>query len=313
MEAVLTVESVRLYFLKMGMRLDDLTDSEQEMIDLAIRDVRREDMSPEEIEFAESYFLNVENTVYTNYELREAHRTGYTINTKTGRLNAPGGQEAEFHHSFLPEELRTRVLDFQKRVDMTNDPELMELVRLRQAQREKVAKMRSDLLKRKESGEEIGKKEMAEFHRKANEIGLYSEKIAEKSLTKYLDGEGFILVYPEIGAPSPKSGDFDRIYIKEENGRYQVFELKGGSSPIGTRKITNVPGVESGKIGEQGTRPYLLQILFEMGKREKTEILALEIREALDKGMLDYLYYRQDFTQSGDLKQPEMGQFDIRK
>jgi hypothetical protein len=31
MDAVLTVESVRLYLLKMGMRLDDLTDSEQEM------------------------------------------------------------------------------------------------------------------------------------------------------------------------------------------------------------------------------------------------------------------------------------------
>jgi hypothetical protein len=184
---------------------------------------------------------------------------------------------------------------------------------LRQAHREEVAKMRTELRNRKEAGEEIGEKEMAAFHKKANEIGLYSEKIAEKSLTKYLDGEGFLQVYPEIGAASPKSGDFDRIYIKEENGRYQVFELKGGSSPISTRKITDVPGVREGAIGEQGTRQYLMQILHEMGKKEKTRDLAFDLRDALKDGDLDYLYYRQNFTKSGDLAKPEIGQFDIRE
>jgi hypothetical protein len=66
---------------------------------------------------------------------------------------------------------------------------------------------------------------------------------SERSLQKYLDGEGFIQVYPEIGAPSSKSGDFDRIFIKESEGRYQIFEVKGGSSPIGDRLITDVVGI----------------------------------------------------------------------
>jgi hypothetical protein len=101
--------------------------------------------------------------------------------------------------------------------------------------------------------------------------------------------------------------------VKEEGGRYMVFEVKGGSSPIGDRRITDVPLVEPGTLAEQGTRPYLLQILFEMGKKEGTQELAEDLKYALREGNLDYLYFRQDFTKDGSLKDPELGQFDIRE
>jgi hypothetical protein len=164
---------------------------------------------------------------------------------------------------------------------------------------------------RREAGEVIGDAEMSAFHKSANQVGVYSEQIAERSLKKYLDGEGYVQVYPDIGAPSSKAGDFDRIFVKEEDGRYLVFEVKGGRSPIGTRRITDVKGVPRGRIAEQGTRQYLLQILFEMGKREKTKRLSDDLRRALGRGQLDYLFYRQDFTASGNLQPPEIKQFDL--
>jgi hypothetical protein len=115
--------------------------------------------------------------------------------------------------------------------------------------------------------------------------------------------------------------------VKEEGGRYLVFEVKvanppplarpgtwrRGSSPLGDRKITDVPGVRTEAIVEQGTRPYLLQILFEMKKKPSSKKIAEKLEEALDSGELDYLYFRQDFDKLGNLKPPEIGQFDIRE
>jgi len=311
-EAGLSVQSVILYLEKLGMRLRGLDKIDEEIIQIAIRDVKREDMSPEEIAFAEQYFLNNPTGGLTNYELREMHRQGYTINPRTGQPNAPQ-RSPDYYHRQLEPGQRTKMIDFQKKVNFDTDPVLQALVSLRKKQRAEVAKLRKDIKRRQEAGEEISKQEMKAFHQSANEVGLYSEKIAERSLKKYLDDEGFVQVYPEIGAPSAKAGDFDRIYVKEEGGRYLVFEVKGGQSPIGTRKVTDVPEYESSTIAEQGTRPYFLQILVEMGKKEKTRELAFEMRNALQDGDLDYLFYRQDFTNSGDLKPPEIGQFDIRE
>jgi hypothetical protein len=259
---------------------------------------------------AEQYFLNNPTGGLTNYELREMHRQGYTLNPRTGQPNAPQ-RSPDYYHRQLEPSQRTQMIDFQKKVNFDTDPVLQALVSLRKKQRAEVAKLREDIKRRQEAGEEISEAEMKAFHQSANEVGLYSEKIAERSLKKYLDDEGFVQVYPEIGAPSSGAGDFDRIYVKEEGGRYLVFEVKGGSSPIETRKVTDVPGYPDTTIAEQGTRPYFLQILFEMGKKEKTEELAIKLKRAFDLGELDYLFYRQDFTASGDLKSPEIGQFDI--
>jgi hypothetical protein len=181
----------------------------------------------------------------------------------------------------------------------------------RQRLREKIAEARREINERRASGEVIPEAEMAAFNKAASEVGVMSENIAERSLQKYLDGEGFLQVYPEIGAPSSKSGDFDRIYIKEGDGRYQIFEVKGGSSKIKDRIINDVEGIEKGSIAEQGTRPYLQQILFEMGKRDATKALAKELRFALGKGKVDYLHYKQGFDDLGNLKKPEINQFDI--
>jgi hypothetical protein len=187
----------------------------------------------------------------------------------------------------------------------------VELAELRQQQRELVADMRREIKTRQAAGETVGEAEMAAFNKATSEIGVMSEQIAEKSLQKYLDGEGFIQIYPKEGAPSSKSGDFDRIYMKQDGDRYQVFEVKGGVSPIGDRLINNVEGIRKGSVAQQGTRPYLQQIIYEMSQKAATKEMGIQLEDALDNGLVDYLYYRQAFTESGGLKQPEIGQFDI--
>jgi hypothetical protein len=307
----LSVESVILRLEKLGMRSQQLLSADIATIETAIKDVKREDMTAEEIAFADEYLLYNESSELTNYELREYHRRGYTIEAETGSLIAPTGRAVDFRHEFLPEELRSKSIDFNRKVDFESDSELMALVEARQKLREEIAAMRREIKERKARGEEIPGTEMDAFNKAANEVGLYSEQIAERSLQKYLEGEGFIQVYPEIGAASPKSGDFDRIYIKEQNGRYAIFELKGGISKIGDRVINDVVGIRKGSIAEQGTLPYLQQILFEMGKREATKEMAQNLTFGLREGNVDYLYFRQGFDEGGKLKNPEIGQFDL--
>ncbi len=309
----LTVDMVIQRLEGLGMRSRELLAADRAAIQMAINDVKRENMTAAEIEFADSYYMHVADSDLTNYELRELQRRGYTINAETGSLVAPTGRTVDFKHEFLPNDLRSKSFDFNRYIDFEADGDLMALVEGRQRLRERIAQMRREIKERKANGEEIPKAEMDAFNKAASEVGVMSENIAERSLQKYLDGEGFIQVYPEIGAPSSKSGDFDRIYIKEGDGRYQIFEVKGGSSEIGDRIINDVAGIRPGSIAQQGTLPYLKQILHEMGKREATSTLAGKLAKALGEGDVEYMYFRQAFAENGSLKSPEIGQFDIRE
>ncbi len=309
----LSVESVMLRLEKLGNWSAEMLAAHKPTLQLAINDVLRKDMTAAEIEFADSYYLHVAESDITNYELREMHRMGYTVDAATGKLLKPSGRAVDFKHEFLPAELRSKSFDFQRHIDFEADGDLMALVEGRQRLRERIAEARREINERRANGEVIPEAEMAAFHKAASEVGVMSENIAERSLQKYLDGEGFIQVYPEIGAPSSKSGDFDRIYIKEGDGRYQIFEVKGGSSKIKDRLINDVKGVTKGSVAEQGTLPYLKQILFEMGKKEATAQLSEDIALALKDGNVDYLHYRQGFTESGELATPQVSQFDIRE
>ncbi|GGR49589.1 hypothetical protein GCM10008959_08600 [Deinococcus seoulensis] len=65
------------------------------------------------------------------------------------------------------------------------------------------------------------------------------------------------LIYPPAGAPS-RSGDFDQIWkVRGEDGqiRYVVVEAKGGTSPLGRRRVTG------GQDAEQGSQAYFQSIL----------------------------------------------------
>ncbi len=309
----LNVQTVLKRLEGLGARSGDLLRSDLNIIEECIRDVRRADLTAEEIAFIDSYHLNVEGTELTNYELRDLHGKGYKVNPETGKLITPVGREVDFSRSMLSPELRTKLINFEKRMDFSSYPDLMELAELRQQQRELVAEMRREIKARQAAGETVGEAEMAAFNKATSEIGVMSEQIAEKSLQKYLDGEGFIQIYPKEGAPSSKSGDFDRIYLKQDGDRYQVFEVKGGASPIGDRLINNVEGVKKGSVAQQGTLAYLKQIIYEMGQKEASKEMAKSLEKALTAKRLDYLYYRQAFTEGGGLKNPEIGQFDIRK
>ncbi|MEY3444066.1 MAG: hypothetical protein RLZZ519_2347 [Bacteroidota bacterium] len=308
-----SVDIVIKHLEKLGVRSRDLLAADHGAIQLAINDVKRVDMTAEEIAFADSYYLHVLDSELTNYELREFHRHGYTVDAETGSLVKPNGRTVNFKHEFLPHDLRSKSFDFQRYIDFEADGDLMALVKGRQQLRERIAEVRRDIKARQASGEQIPQAEMDAFYKEASEVGVMSENIAERSLQKYIAGEGYIKLYPPDGAPSSKSGDFDRIYMKKVGGRYQIFEVKGGSSPIKDRIINNVEGIAMGTIAEQGTLPYFKQILHEMGKKEATAGLAEDLLIALDKGKVDYMYYKQGFDDFGKLKQPEVGQFDIRK
>jgi hypothetical protein len=310
----LTVESVILKLEKLGLRSRILLSADKSVLETVIADVKRENMTAEEIAFADSYYLHVADSELTNYELRELHRRGYTVDAETGSLIKPNGRTVDFKHQFLPNDQKSKTFDFNRFIDFEADGDLMELVKGRQRLREKIAEMRRGIKERQAKGEVIPKAELDAFNKAASEIGEMSWEIAERSLQKYLDGEGFIQVYPEIGAaPSSKSGDFDRIYLKESEGKYQIFEVKGGTSPIGDRYITDVAGIKPHSVAQQGTLPYLKQILHEMGKNPKTQQLAIDLKAALELQEVEYLSYRQGFTEQGKMKQPEIHQFDITK
>ena len=309
----LTVESVLLRLEKIGMRVRDLMATERGIIELCIQDVKRADMTAEEIAFADSYLMFNESSELSNYELRALYQKGCTIHPETGALVPPVGREVDFSHFMLSPELRTKLIKFEKRIDFSAHPDLVELARLRQEQRELVARIRNEIKARRAAGETISETEMAAFNKKASEIGVMSEDIAEKSLQKYLDGEGFIQVYPADGAASSKSGDFDRIYMKQDGDRFQVFEVKGGVSPIGDRLINNVEGITKGSVAQQGTLPYLKQIIHDMMQKPHSKVMAENLEFALRDDLVDYLSYRQSFSQNGELLQPEIGQFDIRE
>ncbi|PTA67263.1 hypothetical protein C8263_13190 [Deinococcus arcticus] len=97
-------------------------------------------------------------------------------------------------------------------------------------------------------------------------------------------------IYPPPGAPS-RSGDFDQVWrVKDANGqlKYIVIEAKGGSSPLGRRRI------ESGEFAEQGSKDYFTDILKNMIQSRNTELKSVgrTLDGAYEQGIVNYLEVR---------------------
>lgn len=50
-----------------------------------------------------------------------------------------------------------------------------------------------------------------------------------------------------------------------------------------------------------------------MGKKQATKKLARDLADAVDRGRVDYFHFKQGFDDLGNLKSPEVNQFDIRE
>ena len=105
----------------------------------------------------------------------------------------------------------------------------------------------------------------------------------------------------------------ESVYIDEATGkvevvdRVSVVEAKGGSSDVGSKKVS------SGEIAEQGTRPYLEETIKEMKARGgKDAEIAAKIETALDQGKLDYYKVSQKIDANGNLAPIEIKKFDIK-
>ncbi|MDF4545745.1 hypothetical protein P3675_24180, partial [Vibrio parahaemolyticus] len=121
------------------------------------------------------------------------------------------------------------------------------------------------------------------------------------------------LLHPkDIGTSISKPGDFDMVYEVEEPppGEIIIVEAKGGSSPLGSRKIGN-------EAYQQGTSKYAAEIVKLMSKNiEGTteKVAADEIQYAALSGRpIRYIHTQASIPESGkasDLKL-EVAEFKI--
>jgi hypothetical protein len=163
-------------------------------------------------------------------------------------------------------------------------------------------------------GETPTKEEIDTYNKSLSKVSRKSEQIGEESLDQMMQGEGFALMYPLPGANSSGAGDLDRIYVREINGRFQVVEVKGGSSPFGSRRVVNVKrGINPGDRAQQGSGVYLLDVVLEMRRSKDVakRKMANELIEGFKKRNVDYSYFRQEIGTDGKLSRRTIEKFDI--
>ncbi len=164
------------------------------------------------------------------------------------------------------------------------------------AVRDEARKVYMPLFEREQRGEPLTKAETEQMYmalQKMNDQSrLIGEHGAESAIkTRYADPE---LVYGGPGAAS-KSGDFDQVW--KAGDQYIVVEAKGGSAPLGSRRVSN-------QVASQGTREYFEEIvrLMSKSKNPETAKLADELTEAMKAGKVTYLEARTPIRIGGDGK-----------
>ncbi|HCE1552084.1 TPA: hypothetical protein NGR31_004763, partial [Vibrio parahaemolyticus] len=108
------------------------------------------------------------------------------------------------------------------------------------------------------------------------------------------------LLHPkDIGTSISKPGDFDMVYEVEDPppGEIIIVEAKGGSSPLGSRKIGNM-------AYQQGTTEYTAEITRLMSKNKEgttEKIAARKIQHAASFGIpIRYIHTQTSIPESGN-------------
>ncbi|EPN4981087.1 RHS repeat-associated core domain-containing protein, partial [Vibrio alginolyticus] len=144
-------------------------------------------------------------------------------------------------------------------------------------------------------------------------INQQSAKIGELAADDFVRSKrpNAKLLHPkDIGTSISKPGDFDMVYDVEESppGEIIIVEAKGGSSPLGSRKLGNM-------AYQQGTTEYATEIvsLMDSKKYGTTEKAAANsINSAIQDGIpIRYVHTQAEISSSGKVSKFIAKEFDI--
>ena len=230
------------------------------------------------------------NTKFSDQELLDYQRRGYTYNEKTQRFNKPGSKTVDDPAKKSPlEELEQAKIDTDIKADMDQI----------KSQRDK------DVATRDKSA-----KKTDDYNQQNYKVIQGSAKLGEKAAEAYMKSKGGKRLYPppdvKVEDWPSRSGVFDQIW--DVDGKLVIVEAKGGSSTLGSRKI-------NGKRHQQGTQTYMEDIIANMEKNPATEKIAQRMQDHYDSDILeiDYVLVRQGFDKSGNLANIKIDKFDISR
>ncbi|MCX8778540.1 RHS domain-containing protein, partial [Vibrio parahaemolyticus] len=142
------------------------------------------------------------------------------------------------------------------------------------------------------SGEEGHNAQIAKINQQSAKIG---ELVADDFVRNIRPNAK--LIHPkDLATSGSKPGDFDMVYLSDDPEEIIIVEAKGGSSPLGNRKIGN-------EAYQQGTSKYAAEIvkLMSENKEGTTEKLAAdEIQFAAFSGIpIRYIHTQASIPESG--------------
>ncbi|OEA15466.1 hypothetical protein BBM55_15825 [Vibrio parahaemolyticus] len=144
-------------------------------------------------------------------------------------------------------------------------------------------------------------------------INQQSAKIGELAADDFVRSKrpNAKLLHPkDIGTAISKPGDFDMVYEVEEPppGEIIIVEAKGGSSPLGSRKLGNM-------AYQQGTTEYATAITDLMAQKDKDTTewkAARSINKALRKKIpVRYIHTTAAISDAGEVSSVNVKEFNV--
>ncbi|HHE0528252.1 TPA: RHS repeat-associated core domain-containing protein, partial [Vibrio parahaemolyticus] len=144
-------------------------------------------------------------------------------------------------------------------------------------------------------------------------INQQSAKIGELAADDFVRSKrpNAKLLHPkDIGTSISKPGDFDMVYEVEEPppGEIIIVEAKGGSSPLGSRKLGNM-------AYQQGTTEYATAITDLMAQKDKDTTewkAARSINKALRKKIpVRYIHTTAAISDAGEVSSVNVKEFNV--
>ena len=319
MQGQLTVQQVIAHLEKLGIEARYMASpSVRGIIRMLIDDVQMKGYTKEEMDFIRFYRKEYPTSKKTNFELRIEFKNNYELGPNGyTRIKKADTDEVDFEARHLPEDQQTTSIEIPEGFDPSDAeafPYLEELRVQRQHYRDQYQSIKRELDAKKENGQPITKADKDRLNKAKASIGRKSEQLAEATVDEMLTQQGFKRLYPD-GAGSSGKGDLDRVFVRENgDGTFDVVEVKGGQSPLGSRQLDNLEyKVGENMRGRQGSGAYLVDILLQMKKSSNRDasLLAIELLQGLKDGVVNFSYFNQKFSQDGTFGDSIFRQFDI--
>ncbi len=315
----LTVQQVIAHLEKLGIEARYMASpSVRGIIRMLIDDVQMKGYTREEMDFIQYYRKEYPTSKKTNFELRIEFRNNYELGPNGyTRIKKADTDQVDFEARHLPEDQQTTSIEIPEGFDPSDAeafPYLEELRVQRQHYRDQYQSIKRELDAKKENGQPITKADKDRLNKAKASIGRKSEQLAEATVDEMLQQQGFKRLYPD-GPGSSRKGDLDRVFFRENgDGTFDVLEVKGGQSLLGSREIVNVPQLKGeGLRSRQGSGVYLVDVLLQMQKSgsRQAAIIADKLMQGLKRGKVNFSHFQQKFNQDGSFGKSNLNQFDI--